>query len=172
MFSYHVFAGLAGNNLCYSPGLELNNWEHLCPCSTPFDYKLPDISPDDCPAVPVLVLVHWMQVVPGTFIYILNTHQDTSHTVHQLARVVHNPGPSHFQALDSSDACYLSGTVDLCFIVGNWTPADLQYPAGFHANVDASGIEFSCDYWGMHILFWYTHSLKIICPGSSGYILL
>jgi len=136
-------AGLAGNNLCYSPGLELNNWEHLCPCSTPFDYKLSDTSPDDCPAVPVPVLVHWMQVVPGTLIYILNTHQDISHSsklshsVHQLDRVVHNPGPSHFQALDNV-ACSLSETVDLCFIVGNWTPADLQYPSGFHANVNAS----------------------------------
>ena len=53
--------------------------------STPFDYKLSDTSPDDCPAVPVPVLVHWMQVVPGTLMYILNTHQDISHSVRQLA---------------------------------------------------------------------------------------
>ena len=66
--------------------------------------------------------------------YILNTHQDLSHSVHQLARVVHNPGPSHFKTLDHV-LFYLSGTVGLCFIVGNWTAAGLQYPAGFHANV-------------------------------------
>ena len=76
-------------------------------------------------------------MVPGTLMYILNTHQDISHSVHQLARVVHNPGPSNFQALGNV-ACSLSETVDLCFIVGKWTPADLQYPSGFHANVNAS----------------------------------
>ena len=129
--------GLTGNDLRYNPGRELNKWEQLCPCSTPFDYKMPRISLDDCPALPDPVLVHWMQVVVGTLMYILNTHQDLSHSVHQLARVVHNPGPSHIKALDHV-LRYLAGTVDLCLIVGNWTPADLQYPAGFHANVDAS----------------------------------
>ena len=42
--------GVSGNTLCYSPGQwgTINNWEHFCPRSTPFDYKMPDISPDDC----------------------------------------------------------------------------------------------------------------------------
>ena len=33
--------------------------------------------------------------------------------------------------------CFMARTVNLCFIVDNWTVADLQYPAESHANVDA-----------------------------------
>ena len=57
--------------------------------------------------------------------------------MHQLARVVHNSGPSHIEALDHV-LRYLAATFDLCLIVGNCTPADLQYPAGFQAYVNAS----------------------------------
>ena len=137
----------------------MNNWESFCPSSTPFDDKMPDISPDDYPAVSVSILVHWIQMVAGTLMYILNTHQDLSHSVHQLARVVHNHGLSHFQAFDNV-ACSLSRTVDLCFIAGNWTPADLQYPAGFHANVDAS----HCDK-NMELNFHVITGVCIFCIG-------
>jgi hypothetical protein len=59
------------------------------------------------------------------------------HAVHQLSRIVHNPGPAHVKALDHL-LHYLAGTVDLAFIVGNWTDIDKSFPSGFHGNADAS----------------------------------
>ncbi len=78
-----------------------------------------------------------MQVFVGTLFYILNTHLDLVHPVHQLARFVHNPGPSHIKALDHV-LHYLAGTGDLCLIIGNWTDTDLRFLAGFHSNADSS----------------------------------
>ncbi len=65
-----------------------------------FDYKMPCLSSDDSPEVLDAALVHWMQVMVGTLFSIVNTHPDLVHAVHQLACFVHNPGPSHIEALD------------------------------------------------------------------------
>jgi hypothetical protein len=139
---------LTGNDLRYNPGKELNKWEQLCPCTTPFDYKMPRLSSDDSPEIIDSALVHWMQVVVGTLFYILNTHPDLVHSVHQLARFVHNPGPSHIKALDHV-LRYLAGTGDLCLIVGNWTEADLRFLSGFHCNADASHKNVELDFRGI-----------------------
>uniref|UniRef100_A0A7S0MSU5 Reverse transcriptase Ty1/copia-type domain-containing protein n=1 Tax=Cryptomonas curvata TaxID=233186 RepID=A0A7S0MSU5_9CRYP len=139
---------LTGNDLRYNPGKELNKWEQLCPCATPFDYKMPRLSNADSPEIIDAALVHWMQVVVGTLFYILNTHPDLVHSVHQLARFVHNPGPSHIKALDHV-LRYLAGTGDLCLIVGNWTDTDLRFLAGFHSNADASHKNVELDFRGI-----------------------
>jgi hypothetical protein len=139
---------LTGNDLRYNPGKVLNKWEQLCPCATPFDYKMPRLSNADSPEVIDAALVHWMQVVVGTLFYILNTHPDLVHSVHQLARFVHNPGPSHIKALDHV-LRYLAGTGDLCLIVGNWTDTDLRFLAGFHTNADASHKNVELDFRGI-----------------------
>ena len=57
-----------------------------------------------------------------------------------MACFVHNPGSTYVKALDHI-LRYLAGigsTGDLGLIVGNWTPVDLEYLAGFHLNADAS----------------------------------
>jgi hypothetical protein len=104
---------LISNDLRYNPGKELHKWEQLCPCSTPFDYKMPKLSLVDSPAQPDHALVHWMQVAVGTLMYILNSRPDLTHSVHQVARYVHNPGPAHVKALDHI-LRYLAGTGYLC----------------------------------------------------------
>ena len=73
--------------------------------------------------VPDPGLIHWMQVTVGVLLYSLHTRPDFMHAVHQLSRIVHNPGPAHVKALDHL-LCYLAGTVDLAFIVGHWTDID------------------------------------------------
>jgi len=57
---------LTRNDLHYNPGQEMHKWEQLCPCSTPFDYKMPKLSIIDSPAQPDPALVHWIQVAAGT----------------------------------------------------------------------------------------------------------
>ena len=139
---------LTGNDLRYNPGQALHKWEQLCPCSTPFDYKMPKLSLVDSPAIPDPVLVHRLQVVAGTLMYILNSRPNLTHSFHQLARFVHNPGPAHIKALDHI-LRYLAGTGDLCLIVGNWTAVDLRFLAGFHGNVDASHKNVELDFRGI-----------------------
>jgi len=114
-----------------------DKWAQLRPCSTPFDFKMSRLSLDDSPAIPDVSLVHWMQRVVGSLMYILHSRPDVLHAVHQLARFVHNPGPTHVAALDHL-LRYLAGTVDLTLIVGNWTDQDLKYESGFHLYGDAS----------------------------------
>ena len=76
---------------------KLHKWEpwQLCPCSTPFDYKMPKLSLVDSPEILDPALVHWMQVAVGTLMYILDSRPDLIHPVHQVACFVHNPGPAH-----------------------------------------------------------------------------
>ncbi len=100
---------ITSNDLRYNPGKELHKRGQLCPCSTPFDYKMPKLSPVDSPAQPYLALVHWMQVTVGMLMYILNSRPDSTHSVHQVARFVQNPGPAHVKALDHI-LRYLVGT--------------------------------------------------------------
>ena len=59
---------LTGNDLRYNPGQALHKWEQLCPCSTPFDYKMPKLSLVDSPAIPDPVLVHWLQLACKLFL--------------------------------------------------------------------------------------------------------
>jgi hypothetical protein len=139
---------LTSNDLHYNPGKELHKWEQLCPCSTPFDYKMPKLSLVDSPSQPDLALVHWMQVTVGTLMYILNSRPDLTHSVHQVARFVHNPGPPHVKALDHI-LRYLAGTGDLCLIVGNWTPVDHRFLMGFHLNADSSHKNAELDFRGI-----------------------
>ena len=139
---------LTSNDLRYNPGKDLHKWEQLCPCSTPFDYKMPKLSLVDSPEIPDPALVHWMQVAVGTLMYILNSRPDLTHPVHQVARFVHNPGPAHVKALDHI-LRYLAGTGDLCLIVGNWTPVDLRFLAGFHLNADSSHKNVELDFRGI-----------------------
>jgi hypothetical protein len=122
----------------------LHKWEQLCPCSTPFDYKMPKISIADSPALPDLALVHWMQVAVGTLMYILNSRPDLTHYVHQVACFVHNPGPAHVKALGHY-LCYFAGTGDLCLIIGNWTSVD-RFLLGFHLNADANHKNMELDF--------------------------
>ena len=91
------------------------------------------ISLSDCPDVPDLSLIHWMQVNVGVLMYSLHTRPDIMHAVHQLSRIVHNPGPAHIKALDHL-LRYLAGTMDLVFVVGNWTEIDRKFPSGFQCN--------------------------------------
>jgi hypothetical protein len=56
---------LTSNDLRNNPGKELYKWKQLCPCSTPFEYKMPTLSIVDSPALPDLAVVHWMQVAVG-----------------------------------------------------------------------------------------------------------
>ena len=86
---------LTSNDLRYNPGKDLHKWEQLCPCSTPFDYKMPKLSLVDSPEILDPALVHWMQVAVGTLMYILDSRPDLIHPVHQVACFVHNPGPAH-----------------------------------------------------------------------------
>ena len=123
-------------------------WAPLRPCSTPFDFKMSRLSTADSPAVPDVSLVHWMQRVLGSLMYILHTRPDVLHAVHQLARFVHNPGPSHVAALDHL-LRYLAGTVDLTLIVGNWTEQDLKYDSGFHVYADASHKNVELEFKGI-----------------------
>ena len=58
------------------------------------------ISVADCPAIPDPGLIHWMQVTVGVLLYSLHTRPDIMYVVHQLSRIVHNPGPAHVKALD------------------------------------------------------------------------
>ena len=140
--------GLTGNDLRYNPDSALRKWESLCPCATPFDYKMSRISVADCPAVPDPGLIHWMQVTVGVLLYSLHTRPDIMYAVHQLSRIVHNPGPAHVKALDHLFR-YLAGTVDLAFIVGNWTDIDRSFPSGFHGNADASHKNAELNYRGI-----------------------
>jgi hypothetical protein len=73
------------------------------------------------------------------------------HAVHQLSRIVHNPGPAHVKALDHL-LCSLAGTVNLAFIVGNWTDIDRSFPSGFHGNADASHINAELKYRGITVI--------------------
>ena len=139
---------LTGNDLSFNPGQQLHKWEQLCPCSTPFDYKMPKLSSIDSHAEPDHALVHRMQVVVGTLMYILNSRPDCMHSVHQVARFVHNPGPAHVKALDHI-LRYLAGTADLCLIIGNWTDVDYRFLAGFHVNADASHKKAELDFRGI-----------------------
>jgi hypothetical protein len=140
---------LTSNDLVrYNPGKELHKWEQLCPCSTPFDYKMPKLSLVDSPAPPDLALVHGMQVAVGTQMHILDPRPDLTHSVHQVARLVHNPGPAHVKALDHIFR-YLAGTGDLCLIVGNWTPIDHRFLVGFHLNADSSHKNVDLDFRGI-----------------------
>ena len=139
---------LSSNDLRFNPGQHLHKWEQLCPCSTPFDYKMPKLSKVDSPAIPDPVLVHRLQVVAGTLMYILNSRPDLMHSVHQVARFVHNPGPAHIKALDHI-LRYLAGTGDLCLIIGNWTAVDLRFLAVFHVNADASHKNVELDFRGI-----------------------
>jgi hypothetical protein len=106
------------------------------------------ISLADCPVVPDPGLIHWMQVTVGVLLYSLHTRPDIMHAVHQLSRIVHNPGPAHVKALDHL-LRYLAGTVDLAFIVGNWTDIDRSFPSGFHGNADASHKNAELNYRGI-----------------------
>ena len=65
-----------------------------------------------------------------------------------MACFVHNPGPAHVKALDHI-LRYLAGTGDLCLIVGNWTPVDLRFLAGFHLNADSSHKNVELDFRGI-----------------------
>jgi hypothetical protein len=69
---------LTSNDLQYNPGKDLHKWEQLCPCSTPFDYKMPKLLLVDSPEIPYPALAHWMQleVAVGTLKYILNSRPD------------------------------------------------------------------------------------------------
>jgi hypothetical protein len=98
---------------------------------------MPKLSIVDSPALPNLALVHGMQVAVGTLTYILNSRPDLTHSVHQVARFVHNPGPAHVNALDRI-LRYLAGTGDLFIIIGNWTSVDRPFLLGFHLNADAT----------------------------------
>ena len=104
----------------------------------------------DSPAQPDLVHVHWIQVAAGTLQYHLNSRPDQYHlnsrpdtisilvhSVHQVARFVHNPSSSHVKALDYI-LHNLVVTSNLCLIIGNWTPVDLRFLLWFHLNADAS----------------------------------
>jgi hypothetical protein len=126
----------------------LHKWEQLCPCFTPFDYKMPKLSVVNSPEVPGLV--HWMQVIFGTLMSILNSSPDLTHSVHEIALFVHNPGSAHVKALDSVSR-YLAGTVDLCFITGNRTTIDHRFLAGLHVtgNADASHKNVALDFLGI-----------------------
>jgi len=125
-----------------------DKWAQLRPCSTPFDVKMSRLSPADSPVAPDVSLVHWMQRVLGSLMYILHSRPDVLHAVHQLARFVHNPGPTHVAALDHL-LRYLAGTVDLALIVGNWTEQDLKYPSGFHVYADASHKNVELEFKGI-----------------------
>jgi len=140
--------GLTGYDLLYNPGHALQKWEALCPCSTPFDSKMSRISVDDCPAMPDPGLVHWMQVTVGFLLYTLHTRPDIMHSVHQLSRIVHNPGPSHVKAVDHLLRS-LAGTVALTFVIGNWTEIDRRFASGFHSNYDASHKNAELNYRGI-----------------------
>ena len=59
------------------------------------------------------------------------------HAVHQLSRIVCNPGPAHIKALDHL-LRNLAGTIDLVFVLGYCTQVDRTFASGFHVNSDAS----------------------------------
>ena len=139
---------LTSNDLSFNPGQQLHKWEQICPCSTPFDYTMPKLSSIDSHAEPAHDLVHRMQVVVGTLMYILNSRPDCMPSVHQVARFVHNPGPAHIKALDHI-LRYLAGTADLCLIIGHWTDVDYLFLAGFHVNADASHKKAELDFRGI-----------------------
>ena len=131
--------GLTGDDLHYNLGFDLIKWEALCPCSTPFDYRMACIPDTDCPAVPDPSLIHWMQVTVCVLMYSLHTPPDIMHALHQLSesRIVHNLGPACIKALDHLP-WYLDGNIDLVFVVGNWTGINRTFPPGFHGNTNAS----------------------------------
>ncbi len=91
---------LTRNDLRYNPGQEVHKCDQPCPCSTLFDYKMPNLLLLASPPIPDLALVHWMQVAVDTSMYILNSHPDLIHTVDQVVRFVHNLGPAHVKAFD------------------------------------------------------------------------
>jgi hypothetical protein len=72
---------------------------------------------------------------------------DLTHSVHQLAHFVHNPGPAHVKAFDHI-LHYLAGTCDLFIIIGNWTSVDRRFLLGFHLNADASHKNVELDFRG------------------------
>ena len=131
--------GLTGDDLPYNLCFDLQKWEALCPCSTPFDYRMACIPDTDCPAVPDPSLIHWMQVTVCVLMYSLHTPPDIMHALHQLSesRIVHNLGPACIKALDHLP-WYLDGNIDLVFVVGNWTGINRTFPPGFHGNTNAS----------------------------------
>jgi hypothetical protein len=100
--------GLTGHDLCHNPGVALRKWESMCPCATPFDAKMGRIPLADYPVVPDPGLIHWMQVTVGVLLY--STRPDIMHAVHELSRIVHNPGSAHVNALDDL-LRYLAGTI-------------------------------------------------------------
>jgi hypothetical protein len=67
---------------------------------------MPKLSLVDSPPQPDLALVHWMQIAGGTLMYILNSRPDLTHSVHQVARFVHNLGSTHVKALDHISALF------------------------------------------------------------------
>jgi hypothetical protein len=77
--------------------------------------------------------------------YILNSHPDLTHSVHRVARFVHNPGPAHVKALDHI-LRYFAGTFDPCLIIGNWTSVDRRFLLGFHLYADASHKNMELDF--------------------------
>ena len=103
--------------------------------STPFDYNMARISVTDLFEVPDPFLIHLMQVT--VLMYSLHTCPDIMHAVHQLSRIVHNPGQEHIKALNHS-LWYLAGTTDLVFVVRNWTEVYRIFPSGFHGSADAT----------------------------------
>jgi hypothetical protein len=109
---------------------------------------MPKLSVVDSPAQPDLALVHWIHIAVGTQMYILNSRPDLTHSVHQVARFVHNPGSAHVKALDHI-LRYFAGTGDLCLIVGNWTPVDRRFLVGFHVNAYSSHKNVELDFRGI-----------------------
>ncbi len=73
---------------------------------------------------------------------------------------IYNPGQAHVKVLDHI-LCYLSGTGNLCLIIGNWTSVDLiiiVFVLGFHRNADASHKNVGLDFrviTGFGVCFWY-----------------
>ena len=74
------------------------------------------ISLEDCPSQLNVALVHSFRVGVGILMYFTMTCLDIRHAAHQLARVVHNPGPVHVLALDHR-LQYLANTSNLAFLM-------------------------------------------------------
>jgi hypothetical protein len=102
----------------------------------------------DSPEIPDPVQVHSMQVAVGTLMYTLNSCPDLTHAVHQVDCFFHDPGPAHVRALDDI-LCYLAGRVDLCMVVGNWTPVNLRFLDCFHLNADSSHKNVELNFCGI-----------------------
>ena len=55
-------------------------------------------------------------------------------------------------------------TVDLAFIVGNWTDIDRTFPSGFHGNADASHKNAELNYSGITgITVFFLGTLVLSC---------